>query len=410
MSDKKSGNPFGIILVLAVIGGAAYFGYTRPEYLSAITAFFKGSAETAAASFAPEPSLGTEEHPFDWSSWNKQIASAPSLPDEGAQIYVKTASGNVRLAKTGEIKAAKDAYAKSNSAQPKPAASSGVAASPPPKKPDTSPQTPVRLTPSNTVTSEPATSTIPIPAGYIPKYALEEAEQHRTDFLREHSESASELTYRFFYNEEGKACLEYTVTPKGRYTWSTPVWIGYTWGNSSGSIGNDEIRYTITKKKKDEAQYRIEERRKDPVFKEIEKVVLQIATEYDYDYYGAYRKTVKYRDPNVKKAVCDGYADATVRALRNHPLVSTVEKWTSSIGGHAWNVIVLKDGRRLYCDATWYDSNGVDDEGYVIHIPAQNPVDLTFDKNEFNTGGGAINTATGKLLAVHFAWNDAKMQ
>ena len=79
-------------------------------------------------------------------------------------------------------------------------------------------------------------------------------------------------------------------------------------------------------------------------------------------------------------------------------------------GDHAWNVIILKDGRKLYCDATWYQGNSIDDEGYVVDIPAQNPVDLTFDIDEFNSLGGAINTATGKLLAVHFAWDDAKLR
>jgi hypothetical protein len=117
---------------------------------------------------------------------------------------------------------------------------------------------------------------------------------------------------------------------------------------------------------------------------------------------------VKYRVPTVKKTVCEGYADAVSQAFNNHPLVARVETWSSAIGNHAWNVIVLKDGRELYCDTTWYDGNSVDDEGYVVHVPVQDPVNLTFDKNEFNSQGGAINTATGKALAVHFGWADAK--
>jgi len=44
----------------------------------------------------------------------------------------------------------------------------------------------------------------------------------------------------------------------------------------------------------------------------------------------------------------------------------------------------------------------------VVDIPAQSPVDLTFDIDEFNSLGGAINSATGKKMTVHFAWNDAK--
>ena len=252
-----------------------------------------------------------------------------------------------------------------------------------------------------------ASSSGTIPDANIPQYALEEAERYKKQFLLQHAESASDLQYHFFYNEEGEACLEYTVTPKGGYTWSKPTWIGYRWGNISGYIGSNKINYILTKKKDDEAQSRLEERRKDPVFREIERVVLQIATEYDYDFYGAYRKIVKYRDVNAKKAVCDGYADAVLRAFINHPLVLTVEKWSGH--NHAWNLIVLKDGRRLHCDATWYDGNLIDDEGYVVRIPKQNPVNLTFDIDEFNSLGGAIDKASGKLLAVHFAWSKIRM-
>jgi hypothetical protein len=51
-------------------------------------------------------------------------------------------------------------------------------------------------------------------------------------------------------------------------------------------------------------------------------------------------------------------------------------------------------------------SSGPDTIARVEH--RQNPVDLTFDINEFNSLGGAINTATGKLLAVHFGLNNVK--
>jgi hypothetical protein len=243
---------------------------------------------------------------------------------------------------------------------------------------------------------------------YIPRYAFETAEEYRRNFLREHYRSASDLRYRFFYNGNGEACLEYTLTPKGGYTWSNTVWRGHTWGNMTGSIGNNAVTYTLTRRMFDEAQLRMEERRRDPVFREIERIVLQIATDYDYDFGSAYGIRVRYRNPNVRRAVCDGYSDAVLRAFANHPHVLRAEKWSSSIGNHAWNVLVLKDGRRLFVDATWYDGNTIDDEGYVVNIPAQQPTALTFDINEFNSSGGAINNATGRLLETHFAWRDAR--
>ncbi|MDR2730937.1 MAG: hypothetical protein LBB81_08575 [Treponema sp.] len=216
------------------------------------------------------------------------------------------------------------------------------------------------------------------------------------------------MQYRFFYDREGRANLEYTVIPKSGYKWETTKWIGFIWGNGKGSIGNNSILFKRTKKTDDEAQYRMDIRRKDLVFNKIEKVVLRIAKEYDYDFQAAYGIKVKYRKPNARKGVCDSYSDAVMSAFKRHPLVASVEKWSSNIGKHAWNVLVLKDGRKLYCDATWYDGNNIDDEGYVVDIPERNPVNLTFNIAEFNSLGGAINSSTRKLLAVHFAWKDAK--
>jgi hypothetical protein len=247
-----------------------------------------------------------------------------------------------------------------------------------------------------------------MPDGYFPKYAVKEAEMYKTNFLKKNSKAASDLHYRFLYNKKGEACLEFSVTPKDGYTWPEPKWIGYIWNNPIGSIGNGKINYTITKKLFDEAQYRMEERRKDPVFFNIEKAVYKIALEYSYDFKAAYGKTVKYRRSNTKKAVCEGYSNAVENAFHNHPLVKEIETWSSAAGNHAWNVIILKDRRKIYCDATWYDGNNIDEDGYVVDIPDREPVDLTFDINEFNNLGGAINISTRKLLAVHFGWSDAK--
>jgi len=244
----------------------------------------------------------------------------------------------------------------------------------------------------------------------IPRYALEKAEARKKGFLRKNSSSASDLQYRFFYDEKGDACLEFTVTPKKGYTWSEPTWVANTWGNIKGTIGNGKTKYVLTKKMADEAQHRMDQRRKDRVFAEIEKVVLRVAKKYQYDFKSAYGISVKYRNPYIKKAVCGGYADAVAEAFKNHPLVEKAEVWSSSIGNHAWNAIVLKDGRKVYCDATWYQGNSIDERGYVVDVPVQDPVDLTFDIDEFNSLGGATNVTTGKLLAVHFAWGDAKMQ
>jgi hypothetical protein len=252
---------------------------------------------------------------------------------------------------------------------------------------------------------------ISIPKDYVPVYAVREARLFKKEFLLKNFKTASDLKYQFFYDEKDNACLEFTVKPKTGYTFEKPAWVGCTWGNIEGSIGMGKVKYTLTKKLADKAQYYMNERRKDFIFKEIEKVILQIAKNYQYDFKSAYGISVKYRKPNIKKAVCGGYANAVAKELKYHSLVAKVEIWSSSKGNHAWNVIILKNKqRRLYCDATWYQGNNIDSEGYVVNIPVRNPVNLTFNLDEFNSLGGAVDTAAGKLLKVHFAWTDAEMQ
>ncbi len=235
-------------------------------------------------------------------------------------------------------------------------------------------------------------TSLSMPSDYLPAYIHEKLENYKAEFG-----DVSDSQYRFFYTEDGAACLD------------LPQYI-YTWFNVKGSIGNNETLYTKTRKMYDEAEYRIEERRKEAVFREIEEIVYRVAKDLDYDFESAYGIRVQYRNPNVRKAVCDGYADAVSEAFDNHPYIVGIEKWSSAIGNHAWNVLLLKDGRKLYCDVTWYEEQRIDDEGYVVDVPAQDPVNLTFDLQEFNSLGGAVDDSTGNLLEVHFAWGDAVMK
>jgi hypothetical protein len=147
---------------------------------------------------------------------------------------------------------------------------------------------------------------ISMPKDYVPGYAVKEAWQFKKEFLLKNYEFASDLQHRFFYDEKDNACLEFTVKPKAGYTFKEPTWVGCTWSNVSGSIGNGKVKYTLTKKLADKAQYYMNERRKDFVFREVEKIILQIARDYQYDFESAYGISVKYRKPNIKKAVCGG--------------------------------------------------------------------------------------------------------
>jgi hypothetical protein len=235
---------------------------------------------------------------------------------------------------------------------------------------------------------------------YIPPYAKAFAANMKKTYPEGY------MGKKFFYDDEGNGIIEVSIILENGKEWKPKgIWKG---GKSYMENGSKEI--TNTRKQMDDAERKIEERRKDSVFNEIEKVVLQIATEYKYDFEKAYGIEAKYRNPNTKKAVCDGYANAVVDAFKNHHSVAKVEKWYSNTGKHAWNVIALKDGRKIYCDATWYQGNSIDNEGYVVETINKNPVNLTFDIEEFNTLGKAIDGNTGEILKVHFAWEDASIE
>lgn len=240
----------------------------------------------------------------------------------------------------------------------------------------------------------------------IPQYAADYAVKYYEDYMKDNKESVADLKLVFLYDDNNDACLESHLTANEGYSFKKPIFINQWWKDTSAEIGQGKIKYKQSRKHTDEAQARIEERREDPVFDQIEKVVHKVALEYDYDFLKAYNIVAKYRDPNVKKATCDGYSDAIVENFKGVGVVDHVEKWTG--GNHAWNVLVLKDGRKLYTDSCWYAGNNIDEEGYVEHIPRRNPVDLTFDLDEFNSLGNAIDKKTNKIVKVHFAFDDVE--
>jgi hypothetical protein len=236
------------------------------------------------------------------------------------------------------------------------------------------------------------------PKGYIPTYAL-----NYIDSIKQANKSFYE--YKFYYDKKENAHVDIllinTRDPRKK------IKMQRTWTTQNGEIGRGEIKYSQTRKKRDLAQWKMEQRRKDPVFEEIEKVIFQIATEYNYDWLKAYGIEVSYRNPNVKKGVCNDYANAVSDYLKEHEAVEHIEKWTG--GNHAWNVIILKDGRKLYTDATWYQTQNIDNDNYVSTTIDKDPTNLTFDIEEFNSHGNAINISTGEILKTHFAWEDSKL-
>jgi hypothetical protein len=241
--------------------------------------------------------------------------------------------------------------------------------------------------------------------GFVPEYAADQATAFRDQFL-DKNQGAADITFEFTYIGDN-AVLNGNVVPKPGNQWVNATVYERTWAGRNGTIGLDSVKYKQSVKNIDLVASRLNERRKDPAFSDIEKTFFQLATDIDFDYWGAYTIRVKYRDPNQRIAFAAGYAQAVFDAFTSSPLVDSVEIWGGG-DNHAWNVINLKDGRKLYADLTWYDCNTLDKEGFVEHVPDRNGAYLTFDIDEFNSCGFAIDNATGKLVAHHFALENAK--
>jgi hypothetical protein len=138
--------------------------------------------------------------------------------------------------------------------------------------------------------------------------------------------------------------------------------------------------------------------------REIKRVVDQLVLETDYDYSRLFRPSGGARwvfHPDTKYlGLCDDYSDLVYEKLSGLAGVSEIYKVSSVIGNHSWNEILLDDGRVIYLDATWYDTNGyyVDPTGnYVVeHTPQYMPTMFTFDRDLFSLGG------------THYDWGDAQ--
>jgi hypothetical protein len=246
-----------------------------------------------------------------------------------------------------------------------------------------------------------------MPKYYIPNDLREYILKQKKEYLKKYGNRIEDFKYRYVYDNQENGIIQFKITLNNLEE------IKFNSGIlKSGGISNSTINANLTKKKRDVAEYRIEQRRKDTAFAEIEKLVLQIATEYKYDYEKAFGIPAKYRNENAKKVTCDGFSNAVIQTFENHTLVEKIEKWSSKIGRHAWNVIILKDGRKIYCDVTWYQtqSSATDSEGYIIEFISKTPSMLTFDLEEFNSFGGATDKETGEIIKIHFDWEDAKLE
>ncbi|MCL2805400.1 MAG: transglutaminase-like domain-containing protein [Treponema sp.] len=126
----------------------------------------------------------------------------------------------------------------------------------------------------------------------------------------------------------------------------------------------------------------------------------EVITKLQYDWasylsgrYPSYQDAVR-----AGLGVCDVYARLTREVLTRAGY--RVEMWSSSSGNHAWNHVILSNGRTLYIDATWYDNNY--DNHPTQHSPdSYSPWYITYDKNLFERG-------LKGTIRMHGAWGDAR--
>jgi hypothetical protein len=137
---------------------------------------------------------------------------------------------------------------------------------------------------------------------------------------------------------------------------------------------------------------------KDPDYRKIVDIVeREVVTKLQYDWDSYFKRTSRsYQESlNAGVGVCDVYAQRVMEILTETGY--KVEKWAG--GNHAWNHVIMPDGRILYIDATWYDN--CYDNRPTIHSPdSYAPWYVTYDKKVFEHGfNGTIN--------MHGAWPDA---
>lgn len=125
--------------------------------------------------------------------------------------------------------------------------------------------------------------------------------------------------------------------------------------------------------------------------------------EYDWGSLNGYKG--KYQpSTNKKQSVCDGYANEVCKQFLNFDFVSSVEKWSGA--NHAWNVVNLIDGRKLYVDLCWFDGEVLDQEtGLIQETDNYRWLNITYDKTEFTYSGVGYGStkfchAYGKLKQI----------
>jgi hypothetical protein len=133
------------------------------------------------------------------------------------------------------------------------------------------------------------------------------------------------------------------------------------------------------------SQAKLNEMKRDPSLKRVYDILLSCAEDMDYDYNRVGRR-VRFVSPMPLVGVCDDYANLLMDRLQEAgiPGVSNIVKVSGQ--NHAWTTLQY-EGKTLYLDATWFDTNIIDKNGTVVHTPYKDPRNMTFDHDIFTNHG-----------------------
>ncbi|GHU99034.1 hypothetical protein FACS1894159_02430 [Bacteroidia bacterium] len=95
--------------------------------------------------------------------------------------------------------------------------------------------------------------------------------------------------------------------------------------------------------------------------------------------------------------LCGAYAKLAYSVL--HKAGYKVEIWSSLTGKHAWNHVILPDGKTLYVDCAWYD-NIYENNPQTKDHQAFSPYFVTYDKQFFEH-------SHHKNIDMHCGWKDS---
>jgi len=174
-----------------------------------------------------------------------------------------------------------------------------------------------------------------------------------------------------------------------------------TWGQGAHYSGSSTIfdtygRYAVYQTLRFKYEHRLYVDRlleTDPAFAEIIAFAKKLCAEIEYDWasFSAYRGARPRPTPGLRRAVCDGYANEVMEKALQLRSVRAVQRWTGP--NHAWNVLVLADGRTLYFDLTWFDNEHINSQtGEIYQTDDYKWNNITFFEHLFrfsNVGYGS---------------------